>query len=252
MAKKPPKGLPPWMATFADMCTLLLTFFVLLLTFANMDVVKFKEMLGSVRDAFGVQVQSPGEYQPTKPKEAPSKTAPQPMSPRQPAMPAFTQFDPREAAEADRMANQVRKMAEESGLGGSLNISSGPQGVRLRVKGQLLFQPGQAALMHQANQLLDSLVKVMNKFDFYLTVEGHTDDQPISTAHFPSNWELSAARAAAVLRALVNRGVPRQRIAAVGYADNYPLASNSTEQGRNKNRRVEFVFTKRPLRAGMQ
>ena len=92
----------------------------------------------------------------------------------------------------------------------------------------------------------------MNKFNFYLTVEGHSDNQPIKTERFPSNWELSAARASSVLRTIVGMGVPPRRVSAVGYASNYPIASNSTEEGRNKNRRVEFVFTKKPLRVGVE
>ncbi|MGD8562011.1 MAG: flagellar motor protein MotB, partial [Desulfarculaceae bacterium] len=112
MAKKAEKkGLPPWMATFADMCTLLLTFFVLLLTFAQMDVVKFKEMLGSVQKAFGVQMQDPGQFQPTKPA-APATAAQTTQhqrivtSPRPTSAPSAA--DSQSAEMARRMAKQVR------------------------------------------------------------------------------------------------------------------------------------------------
>ena len=124
--------------------------------------------------------------------------------------------------------------------------------MRMRVKGQLLFQPGSADVRQSARKLLANVAQVMNKFKFYLTVEGHSDNQPIQTARFPSNWELSAARASSVLRSLVSMGVPPRRVSAVGYASNYPIASNSNEEGRNKNRRVEFVFTKKPLRVGVE
>lgn len=248
MARKVKKGLPPWMGTFADMCTLLLTFFVLLLTFANMDVKKFQDMLGSVKEAFGVQFQEVGKFQPVLPEVKPRLSRTRMI---QPTMPQPSIQDAKDAAEAAAMADRVRDLINAVGLGNAVEIKSGPRGVRMRVKGHLLFEPGQATVRPSARKLLESVARVMHKFNFYLTVEGHTDNQPIRTARFPSNWELSAARASSVLRYLLRLGVPPRRLTAVGYAANYPIASNSTEAGRNKNRRVEFVFTKKPLRVGV-
>ncbi|MCA1906649.1 MAG: OmpA family protein [Desulfarculus sp.] len=248
------KGLPPWMATFSDLCTLLLTFFVLLLTFANMDVQKFREMLGSVQNAFGVQTMVKGEYQAAiSPQPAQHPTPGDPGGFRATA-PSLTTAPPpgmSEAAteaEAEGMAQQVRELVRSSGMGDMVDVNASSRGVRLRVKGKILFEPGQAQVLDGAKKFLDGIVQVMNRHSFYLTVEGHTDSTPISTAQFPSNWELSAARATAVLRYLVGRGVSENRVSAIGYASNYPLASNSSEDGRNQNRRVEFVFTKKPLR----
>jgi chemotaxis protein MotB len=249
VARKIKKGLPPWMGTFADMCTLLLTFFVLLLTFANMDVKKFQDMLGSVKNAFGVQLQDVGKFQPVLPEVKPQPTRTRMI---QPTMPEPAIQDARDAAEAAAAADRVKDMVNAVGLGNAVEIKSGPRGVRMRVKGQLLFEPGAADVRESARKLLDNVAKVMNKFNFYLTVEGHSDNQPIRTTRFPSNWELSAARASSVLRTLVGMGVPPRRVSAVGYASNYPIASNSNEEGRNKNRRVEFVFTKKPLRVGVE
>lgn len=238
------------MGTFADLCTLLLTFFVLLLTFASMDVQKFKEMLGSVRQAFGVQMDARGEYQPVKPL-----TDPQPLKKHAQVAPRpvpSQNMDDQKAAEAARMARQIQKQADAAGMGQTVDISSSSRGVRLRVKGQLLFEPGEAVVKDQAKKLLAGIGKVLKKFSFYLTVEGHSDNLPINTAKFPSNWELSSARASAVLRNLLANGVPANRVTAVGYAANYPLATNATAEGRSKNRRVEFVFTKKPMRAGIE
>jgi chemotaxis protein MotB len=240
MARKPKKGLPPWMATFADLSTLLLTFFVLLLTFANLDLKKFYDMLGSVQKAFGVEVRQRGEYQPVKPKVV--------VRTRTVFRPSRIVTPSQQSIQSAEMARQIKKLVEASGLGRAVEITSGSRGVRMRVKGHLLFEPGQAEIKRSAARLLNSVAAVMRKYKFYLTVEGHTDNQPIRTARFPSNWELSAARAAAVLRYLVKKGVPAARVSAVGYADNYPIASNATEAGRRKNRRVEFVFTREPLR----
>ena len=258
MARKPKKGLPPWMATFADLSTLLLTFFVLLLTFANLDLQKFHDMLGSVQKAFGVQFKIRGQYQPTKPivsanaLKAQAQGSSSLTSFNRPSAVQTSSMEARAAAEAAAQAREVSKLINQAGLGQSVAVSSGPNGVRMRVKGKLLFQPGQAKVKPDARRLLAAVAKVMRKFNFYLTVEGHTDSTPISTPQFPSNWELSSARAAAVLRYLLTLGVPASKVSAVGYASNYPIAPNDTPEGREKNRRVEFVFTKKPLRSRVE
>jgi chemotaxis protein MotB len=128
-------------------------------------------------------------------------------------------------------------------------VQSGARGIRIRVKGALLFDPGAATVKSVATPFLDSLVQVMEKFDYFLLVEGHTDALPISTAMFPSNWELSSYRAASVLRYLIDHGIDPRRLTSVGLAANYPLAPNDTPEGRAANRRVEFLLTKQPFRA---
>lgn len=237
------------MATFADLSTLLMTFFVLLLSMANLDVQKFREMLGAVQQAFGVQYDVRGEYQavavPTPPPNG------QASQNAQTAAPSLRVSEARMAMESRRVSEQVQNFVNEQGLGSEVNINSGNKGVRLRVKGQLFFEAGGAEIRNEAKPLLNSIAQVTKKFDFYLTVEGHTDDQPISTARFPSNWELSAARASAVLRYLASEGVPEKRMSAIGYASNFPIAANTGDAGRNKNRRVEFVFTKQAPRLGI-
>lgn len=240
------------MATFADLCTLLLTFFVLLLTFANMDVQKFKEMLGSVKQAFGVQFEERGEFQAVKPKLQPKNLEKRDKRTTFTAPPPSAQpMRPGEAAEARRMAAQINAAVAAAGMKREVAVTAGSRGVRMRIKGKMLFDPGQAQVKKSAAKLLEAVARVLKKYRFYLTVEGHTDSRPISTPRYPSNWELSAARASAVLRSLVGMGVPEVRVSAVGYASNHPLADNSTPEGREKNRRVEFVLTKRPLRVGV-
>ena len=133
-------------------------------------------------------------------------------------------------------------------MGDMADIKNGSRGIRMRIKGALLFDPGKAALKKTALPLIDSLAEVLYKRGYYLLVEGHTDASPISTERFPSNWELSGARAAAVLRHLIVTGIDSKRLTCVGLADSYPLAENDSEQGRAENRRVEFVLTKQPFR----
>lgn len=259
MAKKVKKGAPGWMATFADMSTLLLTFFIILLSMANMDVQKFKDLLGSVREAFGVQFVQPGEYQAVVVEE------PKPVG-----EPGEGEYAPREddtgveedllaEIEAERLKEEEKRQIEEAAqdirdaidktrVGDNTEVIAGENGIRIRVKGALLFEAGEAQLRPQARPFLDNLVVVLEKFDYNLLVEGHTDSTPIKTAMFPSNWELSGYRAASVLRYLITWGIDPHRLTSMGMADTYPIADNSTPEGRATNRRVEFVLTKKNFR----
>ena len=104
---------------------------------------------------------------------------------------------------------------------------------------------GQTQLTQLASVLLDISKQIPDNIDWVLQVEGHTDNVPIATAQFPSNWELSAARAIQVVRQLMAAGIPARRLAAAGYADNYPIAPNTTDAGRSQNRRIELKLTQR-------
>ncbi|SES00412.1 chemotaxis protein MotB [Vreelandella subterranea] len=127
-----------------------------------------------------------------------------------------------------------------------VDVSQGQEGVTLRINDNLLFDSGRAQLTGQGRELVDSLVEVLSAFDGQVSVEGHTDNVPISTSRFPSNWELSSARAIAVVRHLDSQGLEVDRMRAVGYADTQPMASNATAQGRAANRRVELVLRQPP------
>lgn len=223
-------GGAPWLATFADLSTLLLTFFVLLLSFANMDVVEFKMMLGSVRDAMGVQHEHPGRIM--------GLTT------------SVVEFSKRESTKnldilEQEMIVKVQQFIQKNNLEGSVTVSQGDRGVIVQVREQLLFRVGRARLRKGAGRALSIIADLSRAVDLPLWIEGHTDDRPIRTLRFPSNWELSAARAAAALRFLTNeKKVDRDRIRIGGYADTKPIASNDTPEGRRKNRRVEFVFVR--------
>ncbi|WP_252105822.1 MULTISPECIES: OmpA family protein [unclassified Halomonas] len=123
-----------------------------------------------------------------------------------------------------------------------VSVSQGREGVTLRIDDSLLFDSGAAELTAQGEGVLERLSEVIDTFEGEVSVEGHTDNVPISTAAFASNWELSTGRAIAVVRHLEQEGVARQRLRAVGYADTRPLAENDTLEGRAANRRVEFVL----------
>lgn len=123
-----------------------------------------------------------------------------------------------------------------------VSVSQGQEGVTLRIDDSLLFASGQAVLTPDGRGVVESLTEVLDSFDGLVSVEGHTDSIPISTARFPSNWELSAARAIAVVRHLERQGLNISRMRAVGYADTQPMEPNATADGRAANRRVELLL----------
>jgi len=121
-----------------------------------------------------------------------------------------------------------------------------PEGMVLRIADNLLFTSGQAELTLSGEQVISRLIDTLVAFDGEISVEGHSDNQPIQTGRFPSNWELSTARAIAVVRFLQSRGLPAEGLRAVGYADTRPVASNDDSGGRAANRRVELVLRELP------
>lgn len=229
------EGAPAWMATFADMMSLLLTFFVLLLSFANMDVVEFRTMMGSVREAFGVQFESPGDFQTRS--DTPVSVAP-----------GGSPTDPSVLPQAPTLAlaARVRERLRQQGLEQVVDVEVTDRGVALRVRDAVLFDVGSDHLKDESLPILTRIAELSTEFTQELAIEGHTDDRPIHTSRFPSNWELSAARATAVLRYLQTTGLHPEAMSIAGYAETRPIADNQTDDGRSQNRRVEFVFTRPP------
>ena len=123
-----------------------------------------------------------------------------------------------------------------------VSVSQGQEGVTLRIDDSLLFPSGNDVLTPQGQVVLERLSSVLASFDGQISVEGHTDNRPIATARFPSNWELSVGRAIAVVRQLERQGIAISRMRAVGYADTQPMESNATSEGRAANRRVELLL----------
>jgi len=220
------KGAPSWIVTFADLATLLLTFFVLMLSFANMDIVKFHDMMGSVQEAYGVTTAERGQFQ------AVSKGR-------------FAEVDSniKKVVAREKLVDIIYDSVIRAGFKTNASITSTDEGVRVRIKGRALFDPGKAELRPESGDFLKELAVVIKTTkDLVVVVEGHTDDRPIRTKKFPSNWELSTLRASNVLERMLKFGAPADRMSAAGYAQTRPLFSNEREETRPLNRRVEFLF----------
>ncbi|HIJ78890.1 MAG: OmpA family protein [Desulfobulbaceae bacterium] len=222
------KGAPGWMCTFADMMSLLLCFFVLLLSFANMDEVKFAKMNGSMKDAFGVQ----RSQQIINPVEGTLMISPNFDS---------TPFNVRQ---------ELMDIAEEFADSGLVEAAELEDSIVIRVKEQLAFDSGKAVLRPEFIKLLDKIGKVAALADANIIVSGHSDNVVVRKENeFGTNWGLSAARAVAVVEYWAGKyKIPASRMSAAGFADGKPIANNNTAEGRAKNRRVEF--TVRPNTGG--
>lgn len=217
-----PPGAPVWMCTFADLMSLLLCFFVLLLSFSVMDAQKYKMVKGSMKDAFGMQ-------KTTKAVDNPSSQLI--ISQEMPSTPIAVKIQQRLEEEITvEIAN------------GMIEVEASGNAVLLRMKDSLAFEFGKAIIRQQFLPILDAVGKVIEEIDAKVTVEGHTDNVPLrKDGPFTSNWSLSAARSVAVVEYWTEKfHIPTHRMAAVGYAEGIPLAGNGTPEGRAQNRRVEF------------
>jgi len=257
------EGLPPWLATFADLMSLLMCFFVLLLSFAEMDVLKFKQVAGAMKTAFGVQ-------RDVKATEIPKGTSviAQQYSPGKPIevtpleiMREKTTDDTKQnldfndstsknaAAQAAAQARQAAKdEAEElkkelaAAIGeGLLEVEAFNDRVLIRIRERGSFSSGKAELKKDFLPILKLIGGVLNQRDGLFVIAGHTDDIPIETKKFRSNWDLSAARAASVVLYLIREGnVDPERMEIRAMADNEPIVPNDSWENRAKNRRVDI------------
>ncbi len=222
-----PPGAPKWMVTFGDLMSLLLCFFVLLLSFSTMDPAMFKEVSGSLRNAFGVQ-KSEIVYEIPKGIDIVSR-----------------EFNP--IFSVDIVLEKIKSAIKLELIKGEIEIEALKDRVILRFNDELTFPPGSAQLMPSARPILDKIRKVIEEVPGEVMVAGHTDDVPIKNGKFPTNWHLSAARAATVVTYLLKKGtIASGRMAAVGYGPSRPRYPNDTPEHRKKNRRVEIIFMQPP------
>ncbi|MDO8188203.1 flagellar motor protein MotB [Conexibacter sp. JD483] len=243
-----------WLLTYADMITLLLALFVVLYAISSVNVSKFRTLQDSLRDAFNGNVVNGGtsimETGRSATRETPDSVipnitppTPQLASPRNREQAAALEAR-REEQEFQRIKHQIEQYARAHGLGNQVEAVIARRGLVVRLlTDRVLFDSGQAVLKTAGMPLLGHVGNLLNIDRIHpILVEGHTDDVPINTPQYHSNWELSTARATEVVRYLIGRGVPDRRFGASGYAELHPIGPNSTEQGRARNRRVEVVL----------
>jgi chemotaxis protein MotB len=218
-----PEGLPGWLATFGDLMSLLLTFFVLLLSFASMEVVEFQQAMGALQGALGVLS---GE--------------PQMNLPIRQSMPK-SEGNLQQAQVIAKAAQELESAIEEAGLQGDVKMDESTTGLVIRVADRLFFESGGVTLKASSTAFLNKLGAVLKPLTNPINVQGHTDNRPINSIQFASNWELSGMRALQIARHFIDKsGISPSRISFTGYSEYRWIVPNNSDENMGKNRRVEI------------
>jgi len=240
-----------WLMTYADMATLLLTFFVLMLSISVVDVQRYKEIASSMRTALGGVQKAPGGAE-TKPVPAtnfgPGMLDGRPGLLDKNSKPSKPKPKQTKADVARLRAKQVHKREQELKIAlahdinsGKIHLSATDNAVIIRIQEKASFPSGSAQLEGSFDPVVREIAKALNQTSDKIVVTGYTDDVPISSPRFRSNWDLSAARAVTVLLSLAKTGVNPQRLAARGMGENDPIVPNDSPAHRAMNRRVEIA-----------
>ncbi len=221
-----------WLMTFTDLMMLLLVFFILLYSMSSLKLERFREAMASIQSALGnkdvvfVVKEVVREVQTPTPAMTLEEAA---------------GIRPRD----DKALREIEEIIQDQDIGQFVRVYKQGEKIIIQIRGSILFRSSQARLNPTAEPVFDEVLKVFEKYPEYgINIRGHTDNRPIKSSIYPSNWELSTARAASVLRWFVERGIDPHRMTASGYADYMPIAPNNTPEDRARNRRVEFVLEK--------
>jgi chemotaxis protein MotB len=233
------ENLDRWLVSYADFITLLFALFVVMYAVSAVNVDKYKIFSDSLINAFGGQgnlVITTGGNE----NQALLKT----LVNRRDAK--LVQEVRRQQEYMQRVARNINEVMAPLVTSGQVSVMQTARGVVLEIKASALFDQGDATLHSNAVALLSDVAKILGEGDQAVEVEGHTDNLPIRNARYPSNWELSSARASSVARLFIEHGLASRRLTVMGSADNHPVASNDTPEGRARNRRITITLLAPP------
>lgn len=222
------ENLERWLITYADLITLLLAFFIMMYTFSKQDSQKYQELTGHLKTIFtgNSGITGKGNGASRLPADVQSHLA------------IMQNGDVKKQLE-----DEIKGMMDTEAMQKNISVLSDERGIVIRILDKAFFDEGKADLKERARSALDRIVPVIRKVDNHIRIEGHTDDVPIKTSEFKSNWELSVRRATEVVRYFVEKhDFPPQRISAVGYAEYRPIMPNDTSDNRALNRRIEIIL----------
>jgi chemotaxis protein MotB len=221
---------PGWLTTFNDLITLLMVFFVLLFAMGNINTQKSEQLVSSLQGALGVLREG-------------RKVGVQVVRPIQPAGPA-NQEDPGEDSNKGSQFSEVSRNAmDDLANDPEISVVQTPKGLFITLSDGILFQSGVSDLLPEGYPVLNKIIQVLQRNKLAVRIEGHTDNVSIRSGRFPSNWELSIARAVHVVKYFTDAGkIDPRRLSAVGYGESKPLYPNDSPQNREKNRRVEIIL----------
>ncbi|GAB4361551.1 MAG: flagellar motor protein MotB [Deltaproteobacteria bacterium] len=233
-----------WLVSYADFITLLFAFFTTMYAISTADTAKLEKLIRSMQGAFGGEGGAIASLAPEGGNAPFSNDFPViPISSPTGINVGITEGAVFRKVERSLSSYLVKGISE-----GAVRIIISDRGLVIRISDRELFPPGKAEIHPSARKLLDDIALSLVELPNFVRVEGHTDNRPVRSALYPSNWELSAARASGVVRWFVEkRGFPPNRICAAGYGSHRPIVSNDTEEGRAANRRVEIIVLKNRL-----
>jgi chemotaxis protein MotB len=230
------ENLDRWLVSYADFITLLFAFFVVMYAISSVNEGKYKIFSASLISVFGNKGVKP---------EATASSGEQEMLLKSLVERRNARLAERQRIQQERLqaiAHNLNQVLDPLLKSGQVSITQTERGLVLEINASVLFDSGEAVLQGGVVKTLTHVAQVLQQGDNAIEVEGHTDDVAISTVRFPSNWELSSARASSVVRMFIEHGVAAVRLTAVGSADNHPVAPNATPEGRARNRRVTVTI----------
>ena len=221
-----------WLISYADFITLLFAFFVVMYALSTANEGKYRMFSDALGNAFGLSPGAPRIFV----ESGPTLALPNPAQKRR------SEALRREKESLTRLARELSSTLAPLVKEGKVRVTQNSRGVSVEINASVLFDPGEAKLTPQSSEALRAVATLLRDDTHAVQVEGHTDNLPISNPQFPSNWELSAVRASAVVRLFIDSGVAQARLTAVGHGDNLPVAPNDDALGRARNRRVAVTI----------
>ncbi len=238
-----------WLVSYADFITLLFAFFVVMYAISSVNEGKYRVLSETLNAVFSDPVRSKNPIQIGEVSRGQGEESPAPGTPLEPTfqieLPEIPNQPPPASAEDVKTINDLSQQfstaLSELIESEDVIIKQGEDWLELEIKSRVLFESGEARLARAAVPIIGEIADILQSAGNPIQVEGFTDNNPINTPRFPSNWELSAARAASVVHLLDRYGIQPDRMSAIGYGEYKPVADNDTEEGRQKNRRVVLV-----------
>lgn len=244
-----------WLVSYADFITLLFAFFVVMYSISSVNEGKYKVLSDTLEGIFNAPRKAPQPVTTPQPHSQESGQIPkdQLVNPVAEAPKNSEGIEERRSAELKSIANKFAAQFDALMSQGLVTVEVNDKWIKVSLRDSLLFASGDAEPHYDAFPVVEKIASILHNHDNGVLVEGFTDNMPIKTGQFPSNWELSAARAATIVRLLAASGMDPERMAAVGFGQFQPVARNDTAEGRRRNRRVVILISRDPsVRGALQ
>ena len=230
-----------WLVSYADFITLLFAFFIVMYAVSSVNEGKYSVLSSSLVSAFksdnssNLATSKATEFSPISIQQLNQTDSIKLID-------NLSSQKTKKQEKMKSMAKNILHALEPLVKDGQVRVTQSSLGITVEINASVLFSPGQAKLADNSSLTLQAVAHVIKGHEHEIHVEGHTDNLPIQTENFPSNWELSSARASSVIRLFIENGVEAHRLTALGYGENRPIETNETPEGRKRNRRVTVMI----------